>query len=102
MRQRAVAQPDGELQRQALAFLEDRILVAEGKKQVYGTQLQWTAATGQLELAPIEDEGNVEAGRAELGLGPLAEYVERVRAQSGGSEKQRVTPRLEPLTSWHQ
>lgn len=82
MLKQAVA--DGELQGQALAFLEDRILVAEGKKQLYGTQLRWSAETGQLELAPLEDEANVDARRAELGLGPLEEYVKRVRAQGGG------------------
>lgn len=82
MLKQAVA--EGELQGQALAFLEDRILVAEGKKQLYGTQLRWSAETGQLEPVPVEDEANVDVRRAELGLGPLDEYVKRVRAQGGG------------------
>lgn len=75
---------DGELQGQALAFLEDRILLAEGKKQLYGTQLSWSAETGQFELAPLEDEDNVGKRRAELKLGPLDEYVKRIRAQQSG------------------
>jgi hypothetical protein len=81
---------NGELQGQALAFLEDRILVAEGKKQRYGTQLRWNVETRQLELAPIEDEANVEVRRAALGLGPLEEYVKRVCAQEGGQRLTRV------------
>jgi hypothetical protein len=64
----------GELGPDSLALLEDRVLMNEGKKQIYGTQLQ-TNDKGVLELYPIEDEGNVDKRRAEVGLPPLAEYV---------------------------
>lgn len=58
----------------AFALLEDRIRVREGKKQIYGTQLD-TATDGAWVPYPIEDEANVDARRARVGLGPLAEYL---------------------------
>jgi hypothetical protein len=55
------------------AMMEDRILTNQGKKQIYGTQLH--TVEGKLELYPIEDEENVDARRAAVGLPPLSEYV---------------------------
>lgn len=65
----------GELQGQAVAFLEDRVLLAEGRKQVYGTQVKRNASNGQFEPLPIEDEANVDARRAARGMSPLEEYL---------------------------
>jgi hypothetical protein len=64
----------GEIRLGALAYLEDRILVREGKMQRYGTQLHYTKE-GKAELDPIEDEKNVDARRAAMGLEPIKEYV---------------------------
>jgi len=72
----AVAQK--EARRSDLAMLEDRILTREGKKQTYGTQLRLNQTTQRMELYPIEDEDNVDARRATVGLEPLAQYVKRV------------------------
>jgi hypothetical protein len=71
----AVAQKEA---RQAdLAILEDRILTREGKKQIYGTQVRLNQNTQLMELYPIEDEENVDARRAGVGLEPLAQYVKK-------------------------
>lgn len=51
------------------AMAEDRVLMNQGKKQIYGTQIK------NKELYPIEDEANVDARRAAVGLPPLAEYL---------------------------
>lgn len=66
----------GEVRGQSLALLEDRILMRQGKKQSYGSQLT-TNSDGNSELWPIEDEVNVDKRRAEMGLGTLAEYLSR-------------------------
>lgn len=66
---------DGELNASMLALLEDRILVHEGKPQLYGTQLYRNPDTGELELNEIHDEENVDERRAKMGLGPLSEYA---------------------------
>jgi hypothetical protein len=55
-----------------LAYLTDRVLVAENKKQVYGTQFR--SVDGKLEPNPIEDEKNVDRRRKEVGLPSMDEY----------------------------
>jgi hypothetical protein len=61
-----------------VAMLEDRILLSEGKNQVYGTQVRSGPDTGgKLVLHPIEDERNVDARREAVGLQPLAEYLKK-------------------------
>jgi len=54
-----------------LAMLEDRVRVADGKPQLYGTQLGGTP----LRFDPIEDEAHVDERRAAVGLPPMAEYA---------------------------
>lgn len=66
-----------EARRSDLAMLEDRILTRQGKKQIYGTQLRLNQTTQRMELYPIEDEENVDARRAAVGLEPLAQYLKR-------------------------
>lgn len=62
----------GEVSGQNLAYLTDRVLVAEKKKQLYGTQFK--TENGELVPSPIEDEANVDKRRKEAGLSTLAEY----------------------------
>jgi tetratricopeptide (TPR) repeat protein len=76
--EKAVAQ--GEATPANLAYLTDRVLVAEKKPQRYGTQFH--EVDGKQVPQPIEDEANVDARRAAVGLGTLAEYAaqfERMR-----------------------
>lgn len=61
----------------SLALLEDRILVREGKPQIYGSQLFRNPETGELEFSEIADESNVDERRARLGLEPMAAYAKR-------------------------
>jgi hypothetical protein len=56
-----------------IAYLTDRVLVAQKKKQVYGTQVRRRG--GKLTPEPIRDAGSVDKLRAEVGLPPLAEYL---------------------------
>jgi hypothetical protein len=74
------AEPDA-LSGQDYALLLDRVLVGEGKPQVYGTQAKRFEAWKGREpvLEPIEDEGNVDKRRAEVGLPPLSEYREMLK-----------------------
>ncbi len=65
----------GEIDASNVALLEDRILVREGKEQIYGTQLKTNERTGKLELSPIKDEENVDKRRQAVGLPPIAEYL---------------------------
>jgi len=66
---------DVELQKQCLeqcdfelenkAFLIDRVLINQGKKQIYGTQF----------IGEIKDKNNVDKRRAKIGLKPLKNYL---------------------------
>lgn len=54
------------------AALTDWVRVAQGLPQVFGTQADFI--DGQLQFHPIEDIGQVDARRAQVGLMSLAEY----------------------------
>lgn len=69
----------GELEGRHFALLQDQILVAERQPQIFGTQLYWEDTTGKLEPFPIKDEANVDSRREEIGMMPLAEYLNHVR-----------------------
>lgn len=60
---------------QFYALLLDRVLVREGKPQVFGTQAKAKWKGQEPVLEAIEDEANVDKRRAEVGLPPLAEYL---------------------------
>lgn len=63
-----------------LAYLVDRVRVAEGRPQVYGTQIGAADENGNpTPRTPIEDPENVDARRAAVGLGTLAEYYAEMR-----------------------
>jgi hypothetical protein len=66
---------------QCYALLLDRVLVGEGRPQVYGSQgrpfSEWKNHVPALE--PIDDEKNVDKRRAEVGLPPLSDYIQSLR-----------------------
>ncbi|HZI15641.1 MAG TPA: DUF6624 domain-containing protein [Myxococcus sp.] len=67
----------GEAQGQDFAYLTDRVRVGEGKPQRFGTQ--FTNHEGVMVPSPIEDEANVDARRASVGLGTLEEYAAQMQ-----------------------
>ncbi len=68
----------GEVSKTELAFLTDRVRVAQGRKQVYGTQ--FTFVDGEMMPQPIADEATVDQRRRALGLPSLAEYKQQLEA----------------------
>jgi hypothetical protein len=64
----------GKARAEDLALLEDRVLVKQGKGQLYGSQVQ-QGINGKASFFPIQDEPNVDKRRASVGLGPLEEYA---------------------------
>jgi hypothetical protein len=73
--------PPGQVSKTRLAYLTDRVLLAEGKKQVYGTQ--FTHSDGKWLPRPLEDEKSVDSRRAEAGLAPLADYIRQLEKVYG-------------------
>jgi hypothetical protein len=65
------------------AYLIDRVRVAEGQPQVYGTQWGSDDAGNPKPRTPIEDPSHVDIRRATVGLGTIADYLEELAAYYG-------------------
>ncbi|WUI79218.1 hypothetical protein OHS81_11040 [Streptomyces sp. NBC_00400] len=57
-----------------LAFLRDRTLVNEGRKQIYGTQIAGIVGGAPVPW-PCEDPERMDVLRGEVGIEPFDEYV---------------------------
>jgi hypothetical protein len=73
------AAPKGEVELQDIAYLTDCLLIAEKRKQCYGTQLM--VKGGTFKPRPIEDEAHVDKRRAEMGMPALADYLETAQVE---------------------
>ena len=73
--------PKDEVSLRDLAYMTDRVLLHEGKQQIYGTQM--TSADGKWTPQPLEDAAKVDQRRAEVGLEPLTEYVKLMESVYG-------------------
>ena len=67
----------GDLKASHIAMMQDRILMDEGAPQIYGTQVGTDPGTGDYKLYELADPERVDSRRAEVGLGPLQEYLGR-------------------------
>lgn len=63
----------GEVANVDLAYLTDRVRLAEGKPQRYGTQLE--IRDGRWQPRHVEDPENLDRRRREIGLPPIADYL---------------------------
>jgi hypothetical protein len=66
---------NGKAKANNLALLEDRVAIHTSKMQTYGSQLFWSKVNNRYFIFPIDDPGNVDKRRAEVGLQPLGEYL---------------------------
>jgi hypothetical protein len=62
-----------------LAYLTDRVLVAAGEPQVYGTQYTDDGDGSNLRQQPVADPDRLDERRAAMGLEPAAVYDRRMR-----------------------
>ena len=69
---------------QQYAFLSDQIAVAEGRPQLFGTQLVNVGAC-EFSYARLDDRGLVEARRSKLGLQSLDEFIGMVNGTATSS-----------------
>ena len=65
--------PEDEVNRQNIAYLEDRVRINRGEPQLYGTQFRINSS-GEFEPQPIEDVERVNGRRQQMGLNTLEEY----------------------------
>lgn len=69
---------DGNARASSLALLEDRVALAEGRPQIYGSQIMRDQTHGgKYYIRPILDPDKVDERRASVGLNPLSDYVKK-------------------------
>ena len=69
---------NSEVSKSKIALLTDRILVDEGKPQIYGTQFK-NVNNIPTKPYPIRDRKNVDVRRKEMGLEPLEIYAKDIK-----------------------
>ena len=82
---------EGVLNKVDYAILNDRVLMKDGKPQIYGTQIKLSAVyigedlTTQFFLWPVENPEALDSLRNAIGLPPIKDYLQ-VTGQSLGQE----------------
>ncbi|MEM7106268.1 MAG: DUF6624 domain-containing protein [Bacteroidota bacterium] len=64
----------GEIKPAGFAEVYDKAMIAQGKNQLYGTQMSFNETEGINKVHPIEDEANIEQRRKVVGLPPMTAY----------------------------
>ncbi|AWK03994.1 hypothetical protein HYN56_07015 [Flavobacterium crocinum] len=64
-----------------LAYLEDRVALREGRKQIYGSQSSKSKTDNKFHISPMIDPDNVDKRRAEVGLGTMKEYAAKLNIE---------------------
>lgn len=95
------AASDGEVPPWQPAYLLDRILVFEGKPQVYGTQFD-TDEHGEMTPCPVEDAASLNALRASIGLDSIEERTRMMRAQAKGENERSPSDRADHQRRYHE
>ncbi|MFD7615599.1 DUF6624 domain-containing protein, partial [Streptomyces sp. NPDC059802] len=73
----------GEADPRHSALLQDRVRIAQGRPQVFGTQL-YADEAGELAPAPLWEAEQVDLRRLEVGLEPLEDYLHACRQTAVG------------------
>ncbi|NOR88354.1 MAG: hypothetical protein GQ527_12165 [Bacteroidales bacterium] len=66
---------EGNAKPQYFALLKDRVLLRQGEKQIYGSQLAMNYRTNEWELSPMIDPDYVDKRRHDMGLDSLHVYL---------------------------
>lgn len=77
---------EGEVRKQNIAFLEDRVRANTNRPTLYGTQFDYDSE-GLFGPLPIEEREGLDRRREEMGLGPFEEYEKEMRQLNQRMEK---------------
>ncbi|TRZ42605.1 hypothetical protein DMZ48_12990 [Robertkochia solimangrovi] len=66
---------DKNLSPRLLARAEDRLATDRGDLQIYGGQMKYYPETKCFNIWPVYDPVNIDKRRAEIGLGPIEEFL---------------------------
>ncbi|WP_029271689.1 DUF6624 domain-containing protein [Flavobacterium sp. KJJ] len=87
----------GDANQRNLAYLEDRIALREGRPQIYGSQYANNKMKNTWHISPMIDPDNVDKRRAEVGLGPIAEYAVQLNIDWNLETYKKELPELKKL-----
>ena len=83
-----------------LAYLEDRVAVATGQPQRYGTQVGCGEDGTPVTATPLADAATVDDRRAEAGLPPLADYFAEMASVCATPDREQLAASAEePLAN---
>ncbi|MFD2552706.1 DUF6624 domain-containing protein [Bizionia sediminis] len=82
------ASKNGDLKKSHIALMQDRILMMDGKPQIYGSQITQNNETNKWELYKLDNPEFVDKRRAEVGLEPLKEYVQNWNIEFNVKQKE--------------
>ena len=66
---------DKKLEARFLVRAQDRLATDKGELQIYGGQMKYYPDTKSFNVWPVYDPVNIDKRRAEIGLGPIAEFL---------------------------
>lgn len=66
---------DKKLEARFLVRAQDRIATDKGELQIYGGQMKYYKETKSFNVWPVYDPVNIDKRRAEIGLGPIKEFL---------------------------
>ena len=84
----------GEASGEHLALLTDRVRLADGRRQLYGTQLDYDDR-GCPTPKPVEDPDGLATRRAAAGLAPIDDYLRTVAETLGRGDRCAASARPE-------
>ena len=68
---------EGQLEARFLVRAEDRIATDKGELQIYGGQMKYYPESKNFNVWPVYDPVNIDKRRAEIGLGPIKEFLKQ-------------------------
>lgn len=79
----------------ALALLEDRVALGEGRRQIYGSQIGYDEDAEKSFVLPLDDPDNVDKRRVKVGLDPMSAYVKGWNIQWDAEQYKKDLPGIE-------
>ncbi|WP_373514514.1 DUF6624 domain-containing protein [Persicitalea sp.] len=84
---------NGNARPSALALLEDRVALGQGKRQTYGSQIGYDDSGAY--VLPLDDPDHVNERRASVGLGKLQDYVSQWEITWDAEAYKKKLPEIE-------
>lgn len=89
------AMEENNLPKQQYAMFFDRLVLRQGKRQIYGTQLAMSKESNAPYVLPLEDPENVDVRRSQMGLNSMQENLNRWNIAWNVEEYLKSLPSIE-------